>query len=247
MKNAAESPLLDVSVSLNYSAQTSVYPASRELDDYVFPVTAKIIGSHFPDNHGPTREVLLGELKFYLIRVGNAVNHDVSLHDVFDTTQETLDAGNAIFDSSYSDYKPTVHKLFEDPLPYDDVMLLHRLEIQPFARGQQLGLAVLIRAIEDWSSGCSLVVMKPFPLQLESNAQESKNWKTLALDSFPQNEKTAFQKLRSYYEKIGFERIGRSDFFALNTRLKWTALDELELPSEFMISADMLPTVASTA
>lgn len=230
--------MVDVSVSLNYSMSTSVRPRNIELEDYVIQVSAEIVATHYPDDHGPSRQVILGELSLYLIRVGNAVNHGVGLHDVFDVTQETIDAGNALFDSSFRDYNTTVQKLFMEPNSSDDVLLLHRLEIKPFARGQKLGLAVLIRAIEDWSSGCSLVVMKPFPLQFEVEARKSERWEPLALEGFPQNEKQAFKQLCGYYEQLGFKKIGRSDFYALCLHSKWTALDELELPDEFLVPAD---------
>lgn len=240
MKTAPASDMVDVSVSLNYSTSTSVRPRDIELDDYVIQVSAEIVGTHWPDDNGPSKEVILGELSLYLIRVGNAVNHGIRLHDVFDVTQETMDAGNAIFDSRFRDYNSTVQKLFADPCSSDDVLLLHRLEIKPFARGQKLGLAVLIRAIEDWSSGCSLVLMKPFPLQFEAEARKSDDWEPLALEGFPQNEKQAFKQLRGYYEQLGFKKIGRSDFYALCLHSKWTALDELELPDEFLVPADKL-------
>lgn len=238
MKTPPESDKVDVSVSLNYSTSTSVRPRSIELEDYVIQVRAEIIGTHFTTDQGSSKEVNLGELSLYLIRVGNAVNQGVRLHDVFDVTQETMDTGNAIFDSNFRDYNRTVQKLFADPCSSDDVLLLHRLEIKPFARGQKLGQAVLIRAIEDWSSGCSLVVMKPFPLQFEVEARKSKRWVPLALEGFPQNEKQAFKQLRGYYEQLGFKKIGRSDFYALCLHSKWTALDELELPDEFQVPAD---------
>jgi GNAT superfamily N-acetyltransferase len=182
--------------------------------------------------------VILGELGLYLIRVGNAVNDGISLRDVFDVRQETMDAGNAVYDARFRDYNAAIQKIFEDAYCSEDILLLHRLEIHPFARGQKLGLAVLIKAIEDWSSGCSLVLMKPFPLQFEVNARNSKNWESLALGDFPQKEKQAFQQLRSYYSQLGFEKIGKTEFYALCTHLKWTALDELELPEEFLVPAD---------
>lgn len=240
MKSESEPQKMEVSVSLNYRTQTSVCPRNIETENYVIQVKAEIVGTHWPDDNGPSMDVPLGKLSLYLIRVGNAVNDDVSLHDVFDVMQETMDAGCAVFDASFRDYNKAIQKMFEDAYCSDDILLLHRLEIHPFARGQKLGLAVLIKAIEDWSSGCSLVLMKPFPLQLEANARNSKNWEAMALGDFPQKEKQAFQQLRSYYSQLGFKKIGKSEFYAMCTHWKWATRDELELPEEFFVPADRL-------
>lgn len=135
-----------MSVSLNYSTQTSVCPRNIETENYVMQVKAEIVGTYWPDDNGPSMEVPLGELSLYLIRVGNALNDGISLYDVFDVMQETMDAGCAVFDARFRDYNKAIQKMFEDAYCCDDILLLHRLEIRPFARGQKLGLAVLIRA-----------------------------------------------------------------------------------------------------
>ncbi len=49
-------------------------------------------------------DMVLGNLKFYIIRVGNASNDRVHLHAVFDAFQETVDVGNAIYDDVQKNY-----------------------------------------------------------------------------------------------------------------------------------------------
>lgn len=188
-------------------------------------------------------EMALGELRFYLIRVGEAVNDGARLYDVFDTMQETLDAGTAIFDSSFSEFCPWLAKKHPDVSPCGDILLLHRLEIVPLARGQRLGIAVLHRVIKDWSSGCSFAVMKPYPLQFDASAKKNEMWDRLELEAFPQNRTAAFKKLREYYGQLGFERIGRSEFFARALDRRQPSAADLNLRDSFAFPAELLRPV----
>ena len=112
-------------------------------------------------------------------------------------------------------------------------MLIHRIGISPLIRGQQLGLSVLAKVIEDFSAGCSLVVTKPFPLQFERDIEASTEWNDLALASFSKNEKESSKKLRNYYAKLGFKRLGRSDYFAALPEGVFSAVKKLNLQDCF--------------
>lgn len=212
-----KSPPIEVSVSLSYQTSSLVGSGrDREADDYILHMTAEISGyADFEEIEPERRKIVLGELQFYLVRVGNAVNDRVSLSDVFDTLQETCEAGAAIFDSCYSDFSPAVKRNFGEAFWGGDLLLLHYLTVEPCARGQRLGLAVLERVVRDWSSGCSLVAMKPFPLQFQAVSDKPAHQKQLALDRFPSSKREAFRALRRYYEKLGFERIGRSEYYGV--------------------------------
>jgi hypothetical protein len=105
------------------------------------------------------------ESKLEWKRVVNAINAKAYLPGIFDTHQGTADIGFPLFNASFDDFCPWIKRRFDDAFPWEDVLILDRLTLVPEVRGQQLGLAVLHQAIEDWSGGCSLVAMKPFPLQ----------------------------------------------------------------------------------
>ncbi len=211
-----ENDEVEVSVSLNYRTDSSIGENTFDSRNYILSMVAQISGvADWGPNAPPDSEIVLGELHFYLIRVGNAVNDGARIFDVFDTFQETHDAGCAIYRPSFREFLPAVQRRYDSAYPSNDIMLLHYLTIEPFARGQRLGLAVLERAIRDWSSGCALVLMKPFPLQFEAAENKKERNKRLGLDGFSNSEGVAFRKLRSYYEQLGFERLSRSRYYAL--------------------------------
>ena len=121
------------------------------------------------------------------------------------------------------------------------MLLLHHLTIRPFARGQRLGLAVLERTIRDWSSGCALVVMKPFPLQFEAGAKRDKKaWREHDYGSFSQTKVKATPRLRAYYARLGFEWIGRSMFYGIYPDGVRPEVKELALPDTVQVPADAL-------
>jgi hypothetical protein len=182
----------------------------------------------------------LGSLRFYIIQVGNAYNEGTSLRSVFDTYQQTMDAGCAIFDDSFENFCPWIRRRFDDAYPSDDLLLLDRLTLDPVVRGQRLGLAVIDRTIRDWSKGCSLVVMKPFPLQYEGGWNE-KNVTELKLQGFRARKTEAFKRLREYYVRLGFERVGRTDFYAPCTHHKRPSERELRIPATIKVPANFIP------
>lgn len=117
-----KSSSINAGVSLRYQTGSSVSAAYGEPDDYILPVTAEIVGSvELGDSAPRQREIILGTLKFYLIRVGNAVDDGADLYEVFDSYHETLQASAAVFDVSSWDFRPEVEKRFEDAFSGGDI------------------------------------------------------------------------------------------------------------------------------
>jgi hypothetical protein len=226
-----DEPEVEVYVSVRYQTESTVGENIAEAGDYIISMEAEILGNVDSGPTDPCYEIPLGTLKLYLIRVGNAVNDGTRIFDVFDTYQETHDASCAIYGPSYREFLPVVRKRYDSVCSSNDILLLQYMTIERYARGQRLGLAVLERAIRDWSSGCALVVMKPFPLQFEAADDEKERNQRLELNGFPATERAAFLKLRTYYKQLGFERIGRSDYFAVCPDEILPTAKSLELPS----------------
>jgi hypothetical protein len=230
---------VELNVTLQYEAARPLY---GDEEDFILTVNGEIYGYANDDQ----RKVNLGELKMYLIQIGNALNEGMSLTVVFDTYQQTLDAGCILFNNSFNDLSPWIQRRFEDALPHEDILLLDRLTITPLARGQRLGLAILHRAIRDWSSGCSLVVMKPYPLQYEGEGRNITDMPELKLDEFRTSKTESFRRLRAYYAQLGFERIGRSEFFVLCVKNRTPSYKELSIPDCITVSAELLKDCAKT-
>jgi len=235
MQKKNDTVLAEVCVSIIYTANSGIAPGGDY--EFILEIHGQIQGSD-PENDGP--EVNLGTMDLYLVRVGMAINEGARLYDVFDTYQETMDLAEVVYDDDFTGFSAAVHRRFEDADPSGDILLLHRLTLDPLVRGQRLGLAAMHQAVRDWSSGCSLVVMKPFPLQFEANAKGSPTWHELRLDRFPSRKKAAFVKLVDYYRPLGFKRLGRSEFFGYCTYNRMVSWEALGLPESYTIPKCML-------
>jgi GNAT superfamily N-acetyltransferase len=208
---------LDITLCSQVGRGRIAHPVEPE--DFVLTVESEILGTPDPTAELPEiaqHDVLLGKLIIHVIQAGRALQQNQGIYFPFDAHEATSEAGFAIFDMAKEEFHPLVEEMFPDACPTGDILLLHRLTIHPLARGKRLGLAVLHRIIEDWSKGCSLVVMKPFPLQFEAEPDKKANWTDLKLETFSPSESVAFGRLRNYYQHLGFKRIGQTKYFALS-------------------------------
>lgn len=237
-------PRIEVSLSLHYTAQRS-FADLGDTTDYVLPIAADIIGTVHPaDDTDPTlgeSTLRLGTLELLRIQVGNATDDGFPLWEVFDGRQETMDAGAVVYDDAFEEFRPIIGRQFPEAMAHADILLVHRLVVFPFARGQDVGLAALHRAIRDWESGCALVVLKAYPLQFESDAKESPAWAAFGLENLPQDESSATKSLRTHYERLGFRRIGQTAYLGLSPAEQWLALDPDTLPTFVRIPESALP------
>jgi GNAT superfamily N-acetyltransferase len=132
--------------------------------------------------------------------VFNADGADVDVMDMCDAhSQPTYDCGLAVYEraSRVNAFRPAIRRLFHlEPFDSLNVLLLARLEIEPPYRGRGIGLTVISQMIKRWGKGCTLAVMKPYPLQYVNKTAE-------ATSEF----KNTYQKLAQYYARLGFSKI----------------------------------------
>ena len=144
--------LIKLTTTIHYEASRSLDVNDGDPGDFILPVDGTIHGQP-EDDELAALKIQLGELKLYRIQVGSAYDEGVSLSTVLDTYQQTMDAGCVILNDSFDDFSPWVRQRYDDAVPWNDLLLLDRLTLDPAVRGQRLGLAVLYRAIRDWSGG----------------------------------------------------------------------------------------------
>jgi len=79
-----------------------------------------------------------------------------------------------------------------------NVLVLDWIKIEPPFRGWGLGRKALARMIKKYGPGCTLVIMKPFPLQFEG-----------VLGTYDSAEfVAAYRKLIRFYAPLGFSNVG---------------------------------------
>lgn len=163
-----------------------------------------------------TREVGTGE--GFILHVGHAVNNGVSIAEACDDHSAEADEYRAAVITEKNQWNRLAMKQFGDDLIGCDLLAFTKMEIKPEHRGRKLGQRAILRAIQMFSGGCGLILIKPWPLQYTSKefskiakeGKSSQGWTE-------QRRKQDFTRLRTYWGELGFERIGKSDFYGFPT------------------------------
>lgn len=206
-----------------------------EAGDYISKIEAEIVCQTLKDGDVEPEETHAGRMIAYRIFSGRAMNDGVSLFDECDAYEQvTLDYYRLLFDDD-GEFLPAVDRMFPDTFGRD-VLILDLIEIAPEHRGRRVGLLAARRLMNVFEPDDGLVVCKPFPLQFDSMQRRSPVERaSLGLEGFSCTEAQAYRRLREYWSRLGFRRLGRSPYFALspvNVHPTFEQLYDSELPVE---------------
>jgi hypothetical protein len=235
-------------VVIDYRAETRI--GGHEYDDecrYISDINADIVGVLMhPAEHHLVKKIPLGRLHLIRVHVSNACNDHVWLYDVFDERQETWDVSEVLFDGSFDEFGSSVGKMFPDSSPWNDILIINRVGISQKTRAHNLGANAIHQAVRDFGGGCSIVILKAFPLQFENDASTKPYWGELNLAAFSQNQKEATKRLAAYYKRMGFRKIGKTPYYAACresnafTKEKCLPLREISVPNA-VINDESIP------
>jgi hypothetical protein len=92
------------------------------------------------------------------------------------------------------------------------MLIFHRLEILPKARGRKLGPAVLNRIMDKFGGGCEFAALKSYPLQHELKDEKLGEFdQRMALGALETDEGKAKRSLAKYYKSVGFKPVAGTD------------------------------------
>ncbi len=104
-----------------------------------------------------------------------------------------------------------------------DLLVLDHILLDPKWRGLKIGLLSARRMVNLLGGGCGLVVSHIAPLRREAHVQ-------LGVPEAWIPEPTGPGAVRRYFRRLGFERLGRSPFYAMPTALVTPTAEELLKP-----------------
>jgi hypothetical protein len=105
-------------------------------------------------------------------------------------------------------------------------LVLDYVVLHPRWRGLRLGLLAVRKLIDLVAGGCGLVVAHIAPLR--HDADVPRPW--LPRLATREARRDAVVKLRRYFRQMGFERIGRTSYYALSMARRTPTLGELLRP-----------------
>jgi hypothetical protein len=172
----------------------------------------------------------IGHFSIIIIDAESAVNEGDSMFDLLDCDGRTAD-----FFGIYGDdleFAPEVTKALKGGERWSpNMLIIDHLRILPKYRGNGYGLETLRWLQFHFSTGCGLVAMIPFPMQLASwdleDAEDKRTFTKLKLGTFSNNRAVAFQRLRAYFARAGFVRVPGTDFMVSDPKMRLPSLRSL--------------------
>jgi hypothetical protein len=148
----------------------------------------------------------VGMVKGLRVALGDLRERPVSTYEVFDEhSGELLEVFEKFFDIKTGDLREDL-----ELESLGDLLLVNEVQIDHEHRGRNLGLLAMRRVFKEFGSGCSLAIIKPFPLQYSSNVTDAN--KKAFLDGQ--------KKLRDYWGRLGFRRFGNTHYSYLDLALR---------------------------
>jgi hypothetical protein len=182
---------------------------NREPEEFVDEYEGDIL--YYADCVDPR---VAGKFQCYRVRVDDAKEAGEIPSEVFDAHSFGLvEYYDDLYASAHGDFNGEVERKFE--IFGGNLLILDMIEILPEHRGKGLGLAAAWKMLEVLGPGCELAVCRPLPIRYSEDIREESEFAAgMKSEGFGKNEKIATSKLRAYWSRLGFERIGRTSTFA---------------------------------
>lgn len=236
MEDLYEKEYIDIKFKYEFESYIGEIEGSRYIQD----INAFIIKT---DEYG-NDEMVIGKGNIKLLLLEQAINDHYDVFEVFDTYEYTMRIGSMIYDFDNCEIKEDLQKkLYGDEVMLNpNICIYERMTILPDYRGLGIGKKFVKDKYNFFSSACGLIVMQPYPLQLEAvgpsgrtdEFERSMNYEELEKDS-----KKAFKSLTDFYKRIGYISVrGYKDLMFLvpdmrNKKLEAINMDEMILNPKF--------------
>ena len=191
-------------------------------DNYLIEVNGAILASG-----DDAENILAGKPRLFYADIEEASRAGYDLSLILDVRAETSPFIQ-LFDPKTREFKESVRRIADDPTT-PNLMILDRIEILPAFRGKGLGPASLYRSIQQYGHGCGLIALKCFPLQFEAARRSGPDeWdQKMGTAEMGRNRRACRIKLETYYSRLGFERVTRTELMVMNPDFIRPGLSEL--------------------
>ncbi len=227
MEDLYEEDYIDIKFKYEFESYIGEIEGSRYIQD----IKAYIIKT---DEYG-NNEMVIGEGIIKILLLEQAINDHYSIYELFDSQEYTMRIGNIIYDFENYELKEDLHnKLFgNDIMLNPNICIFERMTILPEYRGLGIGAKFVKDRYNFFSSACGLIVMQPYPLQLEAVGPDGRTnefERMMNYDKMEQNIRKATKSLKDYYKSIGYISVkGYKDLMFLVPGLRNIKLESINM------------------
>jgi hypothetical protein len=179
------------------------------------------------DDAGVVRRV--GKVRAWRIHADLAARYGESLFDVCDAhSQEMHEIHTLLYEPNGYGFQ----EFFVDNLDAmdSDCLVLDYVVLNPKWRGLKVGLLAARKAIDLLAGGCGLVVCDIAPLRRDAHQWVGVPASWIPAQKTSQARREATRKLRRYYGRLGFRRLGKTPYCAMSMARLTPTLDDLLRP-----------------
>lgn len=151
---------------------------------------------------------IVGNMQVSKLNIGEVYRRRVSLWEVFDDySAETSECYRVVFDKKGCLRRPfRCSEYGQESYLTNDFHFLDRIEIDESVKGQGVAGVVTQIYLENFANGSDVAYLKAFPLQFEETTKPYRR-------QFDGTHEECRERLCKYYEKSGFRRIGKTEYF----------------------------------
>jgi hypothetical protein len=201
----------------------SLHP-DGEPDDFVTEFTGVM---RCEDEAGTVKRV--GKVHAYRIEAALAARHGEPLFDVCDAhSQQLQEVHSLLYEPDGYVFKQVVIDRF-DAMECDSLVLDY-VVLHPRWRGLKLGLLAARKTMDLLGSGCGLTVAEVLPLDADAQDLVGVPTSWIPRPDTPKAAEEGKKQLRRYCRRLGFERIGRTDYYGLSMVKETPTLADLLRP-----------------
>lgn len=161
------------------------------------------------------RQVFIGKAKVELYLIGLALEHNFNPYYTFDSSQARRDFFNGIYDFGRNRFRKNVERMFDENFN-SNLLVIDRIEILPQFRGHEYGKKIIKDIILRFNGSFGLAMLKAFPLQLEVRRDRDEWHEEMGYLKIEINPTKATRSLYRFYQSMGFNQMGKSEYFFLN-------------------------------
>lgn len=182
---------------------------------------------------GGSQKIEAGKVSATLVRVGDAIEDEYSLFDVFDSSQYLLEIYEMTFLPHKRKLRAPVERLVHPDSLDGNVLVIDHVELKPPFRGARIGQGAILALMKAFGRGAFLLVAEPYPPQFGwMEEREPERYAALRLGAFTRDKAAASRKLRQYVADLGFQRLPRTD---LMVRGGWDYFEPLPTLQELRL------------
>jgi GNAT superfamily N-acetyltransferase len=213
---------------VSYQSKSNAF---HDGDGFRLETHATLTGNALSDDDD--QDIPLGFGHCSYLQVVRAGDSAAPMTHLWDATQELLVLAHALMDDDMIELKDSVAVRFDHEFSGAvDILLIHEVFVMPQARGQDLGLLLAASMIADFAPSNGLIVLEPAPLSDEMSLKG----RSLA---------AAEKALGHHWAKLGFVRIGRTNYWGFNTnwkspRTEWPSTYSLDLQGKVAVLPKMM-------